>query len=141
MLVLYLCEFFLFVQGLLDKVKDYLSPSWLFGYFAQNEGDFEASNFEDDVSDQNAVVTHEEGGTSSSYVPNQGRLASFGDENDDETFASLELNNDSISADTSDKAQVFDENNGKQDTVEIADSSIRLSGCLNDDIEVSIDGR
>ena len=117
-------------------MKDYLSPSWLFGYFTSSEDECEPSNFEDDVLDQNATVTHEEGGTSSSSIPNQGRLASLDEENEEDD--AFELDSDNTISD--DKAQVLDENNTKQDRIGNADMSIRLSGCLNDDIEVSIKG-
>jgi hypothetical protein len=118
----------------LDKVKDYLSPSWLFGYFTSNEDECEPSNFEDDALDENATVTHEEGGSSSSCIPDQDRLASLEEENDEDD--AFEKDNDTNTS--GDK--VLDANNTRQDRVEKANTSIRLSGCLNDDIEVSMSG-
>ena len=111
-----------------------MSPSWLFGYFTSNEDECEPSNFEDDVLDENATVTHEEGGSSSSCIPNQERLASLEEENDEDDAFEKD-NNTNISDD-----KVFDANDTKQDRMEQANTSIRLSGCLNDDIEVSISG-
>ena len=119
-----------------------MSPSWLFGYFTSKEDEYVSPDVEEDASNEYATVTHEEGSTSSSYAPNQGRLDSVEEESDGDAFESSEKDNDrTISDDRTDKqAQVFDENTTRPERVANPDLSVRLSGSLEDDIEVSIPG-
>ena len=119
-----------------------MNPSWLFGYFTSKEDEYEPSNVEDDASNEHATVTHEEGSTSSSYVPNQGRLDSVEEGSEGDAFESFEKDNDRTTSDdkTDKQPQVFDENTRKPERVTNPDSSVRLSGSLDDDIEVSIQG-
>ena len=112
-----------------------MSPAWLFGYFSSNEDTEE--NFEDDVLDDNATVTHEEGSTSS--VTQQAGLDNIEEESDDQTFRSNTMDNvRNTSPDKSGKEeQVFAADDNDQDDVRNADTTTRLSGSLNDDVEVS----
>ncbi|XP_028406164.1 nuclear pore complex protein Nup153-like [Dendronephthya gigantea] len=120
-------------KGLLDKVKDYLSPGWLFGYFSSNE-DVE-DNFQEDILDQNATVTHEEGSTSG--VTQQARLDNIEEESDDRTFRDTTMDNvRDTSFDTNEEEeQVFTADDNDQDDVRNPDTTTRLSGSLNDDVE------
>ena len=112
-----------------------MSPAWLFGYFKSNED--ECINIEENVLEENATVTHEEGSTSGSYETQKAGLSSVEEENSGSAF---EVDADRTTLD--DKignrptAQGCIENKRVGD----ADLSIRLSGSLDDDLEVSSQG-
>ena len=112
----------------------------MFGYLRTSEEEFEQTNIEEDALEEHATVTHEEGGASSSSAPNQSRLASV-EEDGEDAFDSSEQDNDirTLSDDRSDRSQVY-EQNVRQDRTSVGNSSIRLSGSLDDEVEVSIRG-